>query len=73
MIFSIRPWKLVRELLVDAAKETKNILDKFDAAGMEIMAPHYYALRDGNASAVPSVLEAKGYVSPAFKVSKGAE
>jgi hypothetical protein len=40
---------------------------------MEIMSPHYYALRDGNASAVPSVLEAKGYVSPAFKVSKGAE
>jgi len=32
-----------------------------------------YALRDGNASAAPSVLGAKGYVSPAFKVSKGAE
>ena len=33
----------------------KNILDKFDAAGVEIMSPHYYALRDGNASTVPNV------------------
>ena len=110
------PWKTVRDLLVEAAKETKNllekpepfvlqtalddfyvsyqinaytkepkymafayselhknILDKFDAAGVEIMSPHYYALRDGNASAVPSVLNAKGYSAPAFKVGKGAE
>jgi small-conductance mechanosensitive channel len=110
------PWKQVRDLLVEAAKDTKNILDKpepfvlqtelndfyvsyeinaytkepkymaftyselhknildkFDAAGVEIMSPHYYALRDGNASAVPSVLNAKGYAAPAFKVSKGAE
>jgi small-conductance mechanosensitive channel len=110
------PWKQVRDLLVEAAKETKNILekpepfvlqtslgdfyvsyelnaytkepkymaftyselhknilDKFDAAGVEIMSPHYYALRDGNASAVPSVLNEKGYAAPAFKVGKGAE
>ena len=39
----------------------KNILDKFDAAGVEIMSPHYFALRDGNAAAVPSVLNAKDY------------
>jgi small-conductance mechanosensitive channel len=110
------PWKQVRDLLVEAARDTKNImekpepfvlqtalndfyvsyeinaytkqpkymaftyselhkniLDKFDAAGVEIMSPHYYALRDGNASAVPSVLGAEGYAAPAFKVSKGAE
>lgn len=110
------PWKQVRDLLVEAAKETKNllekpepfvlqtalgdfyvsyqinaytrqpkymaftyselhknILDKFDAAGVEIMSPHYYALRDGNASAVPSVLGEKGYVAPGFKFSKAAE
>jgi small-conductance mechanosensitive channel len=110
------PWKQVRDLLVEAAHDTKNILDKpdpfvlqtalgdfyvsyqinaytrqpkymaftyselhknildkFDAAGVEIMSPHYYALRDGNASAVPSVLNAKGYAAPAFKLSKAAE
>ena len=110
------PWKQVRDLLVEAAKATKNILDKpepfvlqtslndfyvsyeinaytkepkymaftyselhknildkFDAAGVEIMSPHYYSMRDGNASTVPSVLGEKGYVAPAFKVSKGVE
>ncbi len=50
-----------------------NILDKFDAAGVEIMSPHYYALRDGNASTVPSVLETKGYQQPGFRVGKGPE
>jgi len=110
------PWKQVRDLLVEAARDTKNILDKpepfvlqtalndfyvsyeinaytknpkymaftyselhknildkFDAAGVEIMSPHYYALRDGNASAVPSVLNAKDYAAPAFKVGKEVE
>jgi small-conductance mechanosensitive channel len=47
----------------------KNILDKFDAAGVEIMSPHYYALRDGNTSTVPSVLGEKGYTQPAFQVN----
>jgi small-conductance mechanosensitive channel len=108
------PWKQVRDLLVDAAKETKNImdkpdpfvlqtalddfyvtyeinaytkepkymaftyselhkniLDKFDAAGVEIMSPHYFALRDGNAAAVPSVLAGKGYKPPPFQVNVG--
>jgi small-conductance mechanosensitive channel len=106
------PWKQVRDLLVEAARETKNILEKpepfvlqtslddyyvsyeinaytkepkymsftyselhknilekFDAAGVEIMSPHYYALRDGNPSTVPSVLGEKGYTPPAFQVN----
>jgi len=110
------PWKQVRDLLVGAARETKNILDKpepfvlqtalgdfyvsyeinaytkepkymactyselhknildkFDAAGVEIMSPHYFARRDGNAAAVPSILNAEGYAAPSFRVGKGAE
>jgi small-conductance mechanosensitive channel len=106
------PWKQVRDLLVEAARETKNILEKpepfvlqtslddyyvsyeinaytkepkymsftyselhknilekFDAAGVEIMSPHYYALRDGNPTTVPSVLGENGYNPPAFQVS----
>lgn len=47
----------------------RNILDKFNAAGVEIMSPHYYALRDGNASTIPNVLEKPGYTPPAFQVS----
>jgi len=50
----------------------RNILEKFDAAGIEIMSPHYYSLRDGNASTVPSVLGTEGYTQPGFKVDKGS-
>jgi len=110
------PWKQVRELLVDAARETKNILEKpdpfvlqtalddfyvsyeinaytkepkymafiysdlhrnilekFDAAGIEIMSPHYYAMRDGNATTVPSILGSVGYKQPVFQVNKGPQ
>ena len=49
----------------------RNIQEKFDAAGVEIMSPHYYALRDGNAAAVPSVLAGKGYKAPPFRVDIG--
>lgn len=34
----------------------QNIQDKFNAAGVEIMSPHYVAMRDGNESTIP-----KGY------------
>jgi len=46
----------------------RNIQKQFDAAGVEIMSPHYMTLRDGNASTVPSVLTAPGYVAPSFQV-----
>lgn len=46
----------------------KHIQEAFDAAGVEIMSPHYMTLRDGNASTVPSVLGAPGYTTPAFTV-----
>jgi small-conductance mechanosensitive channel len=50
----------------------KNILEKFDAAGVEIMSPHYYAMRDGNQTTVPSILGDKNYVQPAFRVNTGS-
>ena len=48
----------------------RNILDKFDEAGVEIMSPHYLSLRDGNATTVPRVLGEKGYVQPSFQVRR---
>jgi len=48
----------------------RNILEKFNAAGVEIMSPHYYAVRDGNASTVPSVLSNKRYAPPAFNIAQ---
>ena len=42
--------------------------DAFYAAGVEIMSPHYTALRDGNAVAIPETLRAPAYRAPAFRV-----
>jgi small-conductance mechanosensitive channel len=105
------PWRIVHKLLIDAAKNTKDILkrpepfvlqtslddfyvtyqinaytrepsrqatiyselhqniqDQFNQAGVEIMSPHYKALRDGNTIAIPPDYIPEDYRSPAFKV-----
>jgi small-conductance mechanosensitive channel len=36
----------------------QNIQDAFNAAGVEIMSPHYTSLRDGNATTIPERHEA---------------
>jgi len=46
----------------------RNIQEKFNAAGVEIMSPHYLTLRDGNATTVPSVLSGAGYTPPPFNI-----
>lgn len=46
----------------------QHILTNFNDAGIEIMSPHYYSVRDGNATTVPSLLTAKNYTAPAFHV-----
>ena len=45
-----------------------NIQDKFFEAGVEIMSPHYYSLRDGNRTAIPDAFLPEGYEPPGFKV-----
>jgi small-conductance mechanosensitive channel len=45
-----------------------NIQDKFFEAGVEIMSPHYYSLRDGNRTAIPDAFLPDGYEPPGFKV-----
>jgi small-conductance mechanosensitive channel len=44
-----------------------NIQDHFNKAGVEIMSPHYKALRDGNATTIPGDYLDKDYVAPAFQ------
>ena len=44
------------------------IQDAFYAAGVEIMSPHYTALRDGNTVAIPEASRPPGYRAPAFRV-----
>ncbi|HRP68865.1 MAG TPA: mechanosensitive ion channel [Turneriella sp.] len=44
------------------------ILDTFNAAGIEIMSPHFYGLRDGNAVNLPADSLPKKYQAPAFRI-----
>ena len=44
------------------------IQDSFYAAGVEIMSPHYTALRDGNTVAMPEAFRARNYQPGAFRV-----
>jgi hypothetical protein len=48
----------------------QNIQDKFNEAGVEIMSPHYSALRDGNRIQIPEDYIGKDYKTPGFNVSK---
>lgn len=49
----------------------QNIQDKFNESGVEIMSPHYKALRDGNTSTIPSDYLPDNYVSPSFNIKDG--
>jgi small-conductance mechanosensitive channel len=46
----------------------QNIQDKFNEAGVEIMSPHYGAIRDGNSISIPADYVPKGYQAPSFRV-----
>ncbi|MES2279614.1 MAG: mechanosensitive ion channel family protein [Bacteroidota bacterium] len=47
-----------------------NIQDHFNKAGVEIMSPHYKALRDGNNTTIPADYLPKDYVAPAFNTQQ---
>ncbi|MFO0164496.1 MAG: mechanosensitive ion channel family protein, partial [Microcystis sp.] len=46
----------------------QNIQDKCNEVGIEIMSPHYKALRDGNHSTIPENYLPEDYQSPAFGI-----
>lgn len=46
----------------------QNIQDSFNLAGIEIMSPHYSALRDGNTTTIPPNYLNDDYDSPSFKI-----
>ena len=46
----------------------QHIQDKFNEAGVEIMSPHYGALRDGNQVTIPAENLPKNYQAPSFRV-----
>lgn len=45
-----------------------NIQDAFNEAGVEIMSPHYSALRAGNATAIPAPYLPQDYQAPPFRL-----
>ncbi len=47
----------------------KNIQDKFNEAGVEIMSPHYSAVRDGNKTTIPDDYLPKDYKMPGFNIT----
>ena len=47
----------------------ENIQDKCNELGIEIMSPHYSAVRDGNQNTIPEDYLANDYVPPSFRVS----
>ncbi|MBE8723815.1 mechanosensitive ion channel family protein [Flavobacterium hungaricum] len=46
----------------------QNIQDSFNAAGIEIMSPHYSALREGNTTTIPPDYLKEDYQAPAFNI-----
>jgi len=46
-----------------------NIQDRFNEAGVEIMSPHYKALRDGNATTIPQDYLPSDYQAPPFRTA----
>ena len=47
----------------------QNIQDRFNEAGVEILSPHYAALRDGNQATLPAEHRRPGSPPPAFRVA----
>jgi len=46
----------------------QNIQDLFNQAGIEIMSPHFSALRDGNQCTIPADFLPRDYTPPSFRV-----
>jgi small-conductance mechanosensitive channel len=46
----------------------QNIQDRFNDGGIEIMSPHYRALRDGNSVTIPDEHLPKDYQAPPFRI-----
>jgi small-conductance mechanosensitive channel len=47
----------------------QNIQDKCNEVGIEILSPHYRAVRDGNQNTIPENYLPTNYVAPGFKIS----
>lgn len=49
----------------------QHIQDCFNENGVEIMSPHYSAVRDGNETTIPPASRPEGYETPRFRLDSG--
>ncbi|MBX9951292.1 MAG: mechanosensitive ion channel family protein [Candidatus Obscuribacterales bacterium] len=62
--------ELANEMPLVYSELHKRIQDKFNEAGMEIMSPHIFAVRDGNEIAIPKQYRGENYKRPTFGISQ---
>jgi small-conductance mechanosensitive channel len=58
------------DMLAIYAELHKNMQEKFNAGGIEILSPAYYAVRDGNTITIPEAQRPPAYQAPSFRVQK---
>ena len=61
-----------RDMIDIYAELHSRIQDSFFEAGVEIMSPHFTAVRDGNTIAIPPAFRPAGYVAPPFRVENSS-
>lgn len=62
--------ELANEMPIVYSELHKKIQDKFNEAGMEIMSPHIFAVRDGNEIAIPKQYRGDNYKRPTFGITQ---
>lgn len=62
--------ELANEMPLVYSELHKKIQDKFNEAGMEIMSPHIFAVRDGNEIAIPKQYRGDNYKRPTFGITQ---
>ena len=68
--YEINAYTARRRMIDIYAALHARIQDTFYAAGVEIMSPHFTAVRDGNTIAIPEPARTPGYRPPAFRVEQ---
>ncbi|MDJ0899312.1 MAG: mechanosensitive ion channel family protein [Xenococcus sp. MO_188.B8] len=60
---------LLERRLLTLSKLHENIQDKCNEVGIEILSPHYSAIRDGNQNTIPENYLPSDYVPPGFNIN----
>jgi len=67
--YELNGWTKNPQLAERRSELYQSMYNKCNEAGIEILSPSYYSLRDGNHSTIPADYLPKDYISPSYKVS----